>query len=179
MVLDQTLQLVGFLFLFGLVVGLAYLTSRFLGGRLGWSGASGRIMRVIEAAPLGRDRSVVLIEVAGRYYLVGASQGSVSLLAAVEDGEAVAQIRAATPPPASLPGLDRLAGIRLPGMGRWLAGWSGGSNPVGHPFKAVLDQAFHRQAPAAAPAPPQEHPEPDRLVDSIERLRQVARGPRP
>lgn len=93
-------QVVTFLFLFGLVVGLAYLTSRLVGGGVGRMGEA-RLVRVVEALPVGRDRLLVLVEVGGEYLLVGSAPGGVNLIRAFE-GEAARRLagRAADQGPA-------------------------------------------------------------------------------
>jgi flagellar biogenesis protein FliO len=83
------LQLVKAVFLFVLVIGMAYVTTRFVGSRLGGVQARGRHLRVIEQVVIGRDRSLLLVEVAGKVYLVGAAADSIRLLTTIRDPETV------------------------------------------------------------------------------------------
>lgn len=174
--MEGILHAVSFFFFFGLVVGLAYLTSRVLGGRLGWGGATGRVLRVVEATSLGRDRSLVLVELAGRYYLVGSTAGSINLLTAVEDPAAVAQIQASAPPPPPLPDL-RQTWQKL--AGRWPFGTRRRAETAGPSFQSLLARLTGQPDPTrtpAAAAPDRDSESPNRLEASIERLRQAGRG---
>lgn len=115
-VLWQTLN---FLIGFTLVVALAYWTARYLGGQWGFR-ARGRWLRVVEALPLGRDRAVLLVDVAGRILLVGVGPHGFQVLLHLDDPAAVAQIRAMAPPhaPAEGPGAPfRQVLARLLGRG--------------------------------------------------------------
>lgn len=78
------MQVAGLVLAFGLVIGLAWAAARLLGGR--WAGQGpGRLLRVLATLPLGRDRSLLLVEVAGQVYLLGAGAGGVRLVARIRD----------------------------------------------------------------------------------------------
>ncbi|MEW6723385.1 MAG: flagellar biosynthetic protein FliO [Bacillota bacterium] len=79
-------QLVQFIFLFGLVVALAYLTTRLLGRRLAGAG-TGRYLRLLDQTPLGSGRAICLVRAGGRYLLLGVSEKSIGLLAELDPGE--------------------------------------------------------------------------------------------
>jgi flagellar protein FliO/FliZ len=68
----------------GIVLALVWWSIRFVGGRTGLHGR-GRLLRVIEAVPLGKDRSILLVQTGGRIYLVGATGEQICLLDQIED----------------------------------------------------------------------------------------------
>lgn len=84
-------SLLGILLVLLLVLGGSYLFTRWAGmglaGRFGLSGA-GRI-RVLERVSLGRDQSLLVVQAANRYFLLGSSPSGFSLLAELteEEGE--------------------------------------------------------------------------------------------
>ena len=65
-----------------LIFVAAYLVTRFVGGKAKMGAGQGRIrhMQVLETLSLGRDRSVVMVEVGGKYCLIGVSGQNVSLI---------------------------------------------------------------------------------------------------
>lgn len=67
----------------GLVCLLAYVTLRWLGQR-GVGRARGAAVRVVARCPLEPRRSVYVIEASGRYFLIGAGEGGMSLLAELD-----------------------------------------------------------------------------------------------
>src|SRR5688572_3731352 len=68
----------------GLVCLVAYLVLRWL-GRLGVGKASGP-MRVLATCSLGPRRNLHIVEVTGRCFLIGAGEGSTSLIAELDAG---------------------------------------------------------------------------------------------
>lgn len=90
--LDATLQMAGVVGAFALVLGLAWAATRLLGGRL-TAAVGSRLLRPLAALSLGRDRNLLLVEVAGKVYLVGAAPGSVRLLARIDDPAVLATVR--------------------------------------------------------------------------------------
>jgi|GEM_PF-1500887 len=148
-------------FLFALVLLLAWLTTRMVGYRAMGPGR-GRMVRVLEHIPAGRDRSIMLLEVGGRIYLVGATAERIGLLDAIDDPGAIRQILANVPAPAdtsltgSLPVAFRDVFERIRGQA---AGRSGGGSA----------------APFGAAPPDQSDDEIARLQAQIERLRSLQR----
>jgi flagellar biosynthetic protein FliO len=76
----------------GLVCVLAFVALRFLAAR-GVGRATGAV-KVLARCPLEPRRSVYLIEAAGRCFLVGVSDGPMSLLAEVDGGKLEAPVEA-------------------------------------------------------------------------------------
>lgn len=120
--MDGFLMLLQAVLLFGLVLGLAWLSTRMLGYRMGLA-SRGRMIRVLENVPAGRDRSIMLLEVGGRIYLVGSTSDRISLLEAIDDPAMIERVMAQAPLeqpnpldtviPASF--REVLAKVRLPG----------------------------------------------------------------
>ena len=69
---------------FAFVVGMAYLAARFLGGHFAKQGnaVGGRILTHL---PLGPGRSVCTVSMAGRVYLLGVTEHSITLLSEITD----------------------------------------------------------------------------------------------
>lgn len=84
----QLLKTAGML---AIVLLLVWWPIRFVGGRTGVH-EHGRLLRVVEAMPLGKDRSIVLLKAGERVYLVGATGEQVSLLDQIEDPVLLARI---------------------------------------------------------------------------------------
>lgn len=165
--MDTVWQVFSFLFLFGLVVGLAYATTRWLGGRLGGAGAPGRLMRVVEVLAVGRDRQLLLVEVAGRFLLIGAGARGFTLLAELDHPSEVARIAAvaAPGPPVGLPAAVEpfrqvLARLLPRGAGAPSAGDKSSDPPVGD--RGSNPTAVDRGSQAR-----------ERLSASLERLRRL------
>ena len=73
---------------FAVVVVMAYFAARFVGGRFNaHMSASGG--RVLENLPLGPNRSVCIVEMAGRVFLLGVTDGSITLLSEITDREMI------------------------------------------------------------------------------------------
>ncbi len=66
------------------IIYLSYLASKYRGKGLGRSGSS-RYMRLIDQVTLGQDRHVAIMQVGGKYLLVGVTSGQISLLSEVSD----------------------------------------------------------------------------------------------
>lgn len=90
---------------------LAYVVLRFLSKRVYGTAAGGGFMRVVARLPLEPRRSLYLVEVAGRYLLVGLGEnGAPSTLAEI-DAATVTAAAAAPPAPSFLEVLrSRLGG---------------------------------------------------------------------
>ena len=71
------LSLVGAIFLFILVLLLAYLTTRWLGRRYGSQKAGGRI-RILERTAIGPDRLLVIVRVEEKVWLLGVTSHQIS-----------------------------------------------------------------------------------------------------
>lgn len=76
---------------FAFVVVMAYFASRFLSGRFRpvMNGQGGRIL---EHLPLGPNRSVCVVELAERVFLLGVTEHSITLLREITDAEEIERI---------------------------------------------------------------------------------------
>ncbi|WP_318254579.1 flagellar biosynthetic protein FliO [Selenomonas sp. GACV-9] len=84
--------LVSLFAIFIFVVGLAYFAARFLGGRfaqqkMGYGG------KILSHLPLGPNRSVCIIEMAGRMFMLGVTEHSITLLAEITNPDEVDRLR--------------------------------------------------------------------------------------
>ncbi len=48
---------------------------------------------MLENLPLGPNRSVCIVEMAGRVFLLGVAEGSITLLSEITDGDAIENLR--------------------------------------------------------------------------------------
>ena len=91
--LDSILSLVWLLVCVLVIVALAYLFTRYVvgrgGGMMGLTGGTGRVKGLCRLS-LGREQSAALVRAGGRYFLLGITPSSVSLLAELGEEEAKA-----------------------------------------------------------------------------------------
>lgn len=69
------------------ILYLSYFCSKKLGGGLPGTAGKAKNIKVLERAFLGRDKSVVIVRVGQKDYLLGVSQEGVRLLKELEDGQ--------------------------------------------------------------------------------------------
>lgn len=81
---------------FAVVIGLAYFTSKFLGQRMGKIGTSGD-NRILITFPLGPGKAVYIIELAGKYLILGVTDHSVNLLKEITDQEEIEKLKSTVP----------------------------------------------------------------------------------
>ena len=86
--------LVSLVAVFGVVLVMAYFAARFIGGRFNAArlGASGG--RILENLPLGPNRSVCTVEIAGRVFLLGVTDHSINLLSEITDKDLIEHLHA-------------------------------------------------------------------------------------
>jgi flagellar protein FliO/FliZ len=83
------------LVLFVGVIFLAYLTSRFVASRMGGIGqTAGAVIHMTLA--LGPNRNIHLVEMAGRFFVVGATEHSIQMLFEINEPEQIEKIRETT-----------------------------------------------------------------------------------
>lgn len=146
----QSEALINLAALFIAVVGLSWLTTRLIGQGV-WRSQRGRRLQVVEYQPLGKDRSLALVQLGGRWFFIGAAAQRVELLAELGGdpaAEADGPAKPAVPPVTS-------------GFGVALRAWLG-----------RLSAAAMPGSMAAAPPPGQVQ---QRLDGQLQRLRQLAR----
>lgn len=83
--------LVSLFAVFGFVVVLAYFAARFMGGKFARhiTGSGGRIL---EHLPLGPNRSVCVVEMANRLFLLGVTEHSITLLSEITDPDEIERL---------------------------------------------------------------------------------------
>ena len=79
---------------FAIVLVMAYVFARLIGGKLN-ARMSGQTSKVLENLPLGPNRSVCIVEMAGRVFLLGVTDSSINLLTEITDEEEIERLRAA------------------------------------------------------------------------------------
>lgn len=84
--LDSAGQVARVAAVFVLIVLGAFATARFFGKRYGVL-RGGKYLKVVDIVPLGPNRALYLVEVAGAWLLVGVTERQISLIARVRDGE--------------------------------------------------------------------------------------------
>lgn len=77
---------------FAAVIGLAYLTSRFLGKKMGQF-SSNSDNRVLAVLPLGNNRAVYIVDIVGKVLVLGVSDQSIALLEEITDEDRVEKLR--------------------------------------------------------------------------------------
>ena len=78
---------------FALILGLAYVTSRFLGRRFSNSAPGVNDDAVLSSLPLGPNKGIYLIHFAGRLLLIGVSEHKIELLSDLTDAPNAADLR--------------------------------------------------------------------------------------
>lgn len=99
-VLSTTAYIITVLLTIGLVVALAYFTSRLLGEKFARRGASGPV-RILASLTLGPNRGIFVVDIAGKVLVVGAAEHSVNLLQEITDPTACDALRAEGTPAAA------------------------------------------------------------------------------
>ena len=94
--------LVSLFVIFAFVVGMAYLAARFLGGHFAKPAAS-KAGRIVNHLPLGPNKSVCIVEMAGHFLLLGVTEHEITLLAEITDPEEIEKLH-------RMEGEDSLAG---------------------------------------------------------------------
>lgn len=84
--------IVTLLFTFAAVIGLAYLASRILGRKLGI--ATGHVSsRILTTIPLGTNRSLQVVDIAGKVLILGVTDHTVTLVQEINDIEEIQKLR--------------------------------------------------------------------------------------
>lgn len=96
-------SLTAVLLVFALLGALLFWARRVAGGA-----AAGLSLSVVDAVNLGSGRSLTVVRSGERYFLLGATTHSISLIAELEPGDVVAPNQPAGPP-ARFPGLPGVA----------------------------------------------------------------------
>lgn len=84
--------IISLLFVFALIAGLAYFTSRFLGNKLSFRGKS-KSTKILETLPLGPNKCIYVVEIAGSVMLLGVTDKEITLLKEIVDEIEIEKIR--------------------------------------------------------------------------------------
>lgn len=95
-ILGDIFSLLLMLIAVGAILYLSYIVSRKVGSGTISSGMAGNI-KILDRAFVGRDKSVVIVRVGQKDYLLGVSQENVCLLQELEEGQVVPNERMAVP----------------------------------------------------------------------------------
>ncbi len=79
------LGLLGTLLLFAGVLVLAYWATKYMGKRFASGGMGSRYIQVLDRAPLGQNQQLLIVRVAGKTMLIGASGQGMSKLCDIEE----------------------------------------------------------------------------------------------
>ena len=86
--------LVSLLAVFAVVLVMAYFAARFIGGRFNAARMAASGGRILENLPLGPNRSVCTVEIAGRVFLLGVTDHSINLLSEITDKDLIEHLHA-------------------------------------------------------------------------------------
>lgn len=81
---DGALSIAYALAMFVLVVAMAYFSVRWLGKRYGLSGKSTGNIEVLDRMPLGQDKALIIVRVAGQTLLLGVGAHHVELICTLD-----------------------------------------------------------------------------------------------
>ena len=68
------------------IIYLSYRASKYIGKGMSRAGSS-QYMRLIDQITLGQDRHMAIVQVGGKYLLVGVTSGQVNVLSEIQDDE--------------------------------------------------------------------------------------------
>ncbi len=81
--------LVSLVAVFAVVVIMAYFAAKFIGGRFNSARMAAGGGKILENLPLGPNRSVCIVELAGRVFLLGVTDGGITLLDEITDKDMI------------------------------------------------------------------------------------------
>ena len=77
------LRVIGTFIAAALIIYASYLASKYIGKGLG-RGTGSRYMRLIDQITLGQDRHMAIVQIGGKYLLVGVTSGQINVLSEVQ-----------------------------------------------------------------------------------------------
>ena len=86
--------LLSLLAVFAVVLIMAYFAAKFIGGRFNAARFSASGGRILENLPLGPNRSVCTVEMAGRVFLLGVTDHNINLLGEITDKNLIEHLHA-------------------------------------------------------------------------------------
>lgn len=82
--------------IFLLVIGLAYFTSRFLGQKMG-KVTAGADTRIVLTLPLGPNRALHVVEIAGKFLVLGVTDHSINLIQEITSEDQIIKLQLLKP----------------------------------------------------------------------------------
>lgn len=80
----NVMSIIGTLVLIVLILVLTYFASRWYARRMGVSGG-GRLVKILDRTSLGQSSSLIVVQVAEKYFLIGVSEKNMQMLCELED----------------------------------------------------------------------------------------------
>ena len=80
------LRVIGTFIVVIVIIYVSYIASKYIGKGL-TKNSSSRYMRIIDQITLGQDRHIAIIQVSGKYLLVGVTAGQIHVLSELQDEE--------------------------------------------------------------------------------------------
>lgn len=77
---QSALSLIGALGMFVLILFFTYLCTKYISKRYVNAGFAGRYIEVLERLPLGADRALLIVRIAGRVFLLGSATQCIELI---------------------------------------------------------------------------------------------------
>ena len=84
--------MISLLFVFALIAGLAYFTSKFLGNKLSFRGQN-KSTKILETLPLGPNKCIYVVEIAGSVMLIGVTDKEINLIKEITDEMEIEKLR--------------------------------------------------------------------------------------
>ena len=78
---------------FGLVIGLAYFASRYMGVKMGKAAVNGH-QKILDTLPLGTNRAVYIVEIAGKCLVLGVTDHAINVLQEITDSREIQNLKA-------------------------------------------------------------------------------------
>ena len=69
-----------------LIIYGSYIVSKYIGKGLA-KNSSSRYMRLIDQITMGQDRHIAIVQISGRYLLIGVTAGQINVLSELQDDE--------------------------------------------------------------------------------------------
>ncbi|MCI8795879.1 MAG: flagellar biosynthetic protein FliO [Dorea sp.] len=80
------LRVIGTFIVAALIIYASYLASKYIGKGLG-KGVGSKYMRLIDQIALGQDRHIAIVQIGGKYLLVGVTSGQINVLSEIQDDD--------------------------------------------------------------------------------------------
>ena len=86
--ISQIGSVLGVLIVFAVILYLAYVATKLLGRRLSVRSGGNKNIKILESVSLGQNKTLLIVEAAGKTLLIGITSGQISLISEL-DGEKI------------------------------------------------------------------------------------------